>query len=337
MFNLRFFHLLKSVTRKGQRFPFPSVRPVSVRSSAAAIVAAGVLCCYSPTLTATALAQTGPATDDALVSEMLLAAPSSSHGSSQSSKSEAQTSANQPHLVNLSVDPSLNVDPIGSPHPLPWSWVTDIQSRPFTSHLPQLFYYRSPALMSPDGDWAAYSRMQVRRVIDASQSQVSSILFLENMETGAIQFLTASSPAMQHVSLNGTDSQQPGMLSMLMPISWTETGDRVLVRAFEAIFNTDIAADYAIVWHQASNQAEAVVPTNAQYSNAILLGWSRNQPDRLLFQMGNLGDETWPLVTVGNTGDNTIATVDQPITYGQTVSAVWNGPQISALDATVVD
>ncbi|MGK7890422.1 MAG: hypothetical protein AB4042_13885 [Leptolyngbyaceae cyanobacterium] len=251
----------------------------------------------------------------------------------------SQAASSQPNFVDSSphTSPSLNVDPIGSPHPLPWSWVTDVQGIDINSPLPQLFYYRSPALMSPNGTHAAYSRMQIRRVTEASQSQVSSILFLENLETGDIQFLTASSPDMQHALIHGIDSQQPGMLSMLMPISWAENGDRVLVRAFEAIFNTDLAADYAIIWHQASNQAEAVIPTNAQFSNAILLGWSQNQPRRILFRVGNLGDETWPLVTVGETGDNTIATSDQAITYGQTTFAAWSGPQFSAFDPTAAD
>lgn len=223
-------------------------------------------------------------------------------------------------------------DPIGSPHPLPWSWILEIQSRVVAPSASQMFYYRSPALLSPDGLHSTYTRMQVLRVAEPHQSQVSSLLFLENMETGELQFLAATSPQMQHVLLQGTDSQQPGMLSMLMPISWSEDGDRVLVRAFESIFSTDIAADYAIIWHQASNQVETVVPTSAQYSNAVLLGWSQTYDDEVLFQVGNLGDERWPLMAVSERGDYQMVATDQAITYGQTTATFWNGPQASAID-----
>ena len=224
------------------------------------------------------------------------------------------------------------MDPIDSPHPLPWSWILDIQSRILEPSTSQIFYYRSPALMSPDGLYSAYTRMQVLRVSDPQQSQVNSLLFLEDMETGALQFLAASSPEMQHILLQGTDSQQPGMLSMLMPISWSEEGDRVLVRAFESIFSTDIAADYAIIWHQASNQVAHVVPTNAEYSYAVLLGWSQTNPGEVLFEVGNLGDELRPLMAMSEAGGYHMVTADKPITYGQTTATFWNGPQASAID-----
>ena len=225
-----------------------------------------------------------------------------------------------------------HLDPIDSPHPLPWSWILDIQSRSIEPSISQLFYYRSPALMSPDGVHSTYTRMQVLRVSDPQQSQVSSLLFLENIETGALQFLTATSPEMQHILLQGANSQQPGMLSMLMPISWSEEGDRVLVRAFESIFSTDIAADYAIIWHQSSNHVEQIVPTNGQYSYAVLLGWSQTHPDEVLFQVGNLGDELQPLMAMTEAGRYHMVTADEPIIYGQTTATFWNGPQASTIE-----
>ncbi|MEM9214454.1 MAG: hypothetical protein AAGD25_08915 [Cyanobacteria bacterium P01_F01_bin.150] len=230
------------------------------------------------------------------------------------------------------INPSERLDPIGSPHPLPWNWVLDVQSLSMESAASQMFYYRSPALMSPDGAYATYARMQILRVADPQLSQVNSLLFLENMETGEIQFMTATSPEMRHILLKGADSQQPGMLSMLMPISWSEEGDRVLVRAFESIFSTDIAADYAIIWHQTPNQVEHVVPTNAEYSHAVLLGWSQTNPDEVLFEVGNLGDEIRPLMAMVEADDYYMVTADKPITYGQTAATFWNGPQTVAID-----
>ena len=228
--------------------------------------------------------------------------------------------------------PADRLDPIGSPHALPWRWVLDIQSLSLASATSQMFYYRSPALLSPDGVYSAYTRMQVLRVADPQQSQVNSLLFLENMETGEIQLLTATSTEMQHILLQGANSQQPGMLSMLMPISWSEEGDRILVRAFESIFSTDIASDYAIIWHQATNQVEPVVPTNGDYGHAVLLGWSQTHPDEVLFEVGNLGDEIRPLMAMTTAGEYYMVVADQPITYGQTTATFWNGPQVVAVD-----
>jgi hypothetical protein len=64
------------------------------------------------------------------------------------------------------------------------------------------------------------------------------------------------------------------------------------------------------------------------YSNAVLLGWSQDDSDQVLFRAGMLGDEDWPLLAVDPTGDTAVAIAgDQPIVFGETTEEFWNGPQ----------
>ena len=80
------------------------------------------------------------------------------------------------------MQPSVQLDPLNSPFPIPWNWVlatlsdtqrTDSQTR----------YFRTQSLMSPDGRFAAYSRIQMVVEPDFTRSQVSSALFVEDMQT----------------------------------------------------------------------------------------------------------------------------------------------------------
>jgi len=62
----------------------------------------------------------------------------------------------------------------------------------------------------------------------------------------------------------------------------------------------------------------------------VLLGWSKSQPDHVLFRAGELGEENWPLVKVANDGKTVTTTDDdQPITFGKQVTEIWAGPQVA--------
>lgn len=221
---------------------------------------------------------------------------------------------------------SMQIDPLNSPHPIPWSWVLAMQAE--ATQTPKLRYYRSQSLISPDGQYAAYSRIQMQSVSDWMQCQVSSVLFVENLHTGDLQTITAASPLSENPFTARELIDRQGTIAILIPIAWSAASDRVLAREFESIFSSDIASDYAVVCDRKLNRTYTIAPTRISYSNAILLGWSRDQPDRVLFQAGDLGDEEWPLWSVDFTGQ-TIAALpeDQPITYGRVLNNVWAGPQ----------
>lgn len=115
---------------------------------------------------------------------------------------------------------------------------------------------------------------------------------------------------------------------MVIPVSWSAAGDRLLAREFESLFGSDLASDYAVVVDRNLNQVYTVAPTTIQYTNAVLLGWSQFYPERVLFRAGMLGEDYWPEWTVSVHGQTTQAMDDRPLIYGQVLNSVWTGPQM---------
>lgn len=225
-------------------------------------------------------------------------------------------------------EPSTRLDPLNSPYPVPWTWVMTMVTENPAQRSPILRYYRSPSLVSPDGCYAAYSRIQLRIQPDPTQTQVASVLFLENLKTGALQVITASSPLADNPFVSGDEAEHPGSIAMIIPIAWSKAGDRILAREFESLFGTGLASDYAVVWDQHQSQAHTIAPTPVNYSNAILLGWSQSDPDRVLFRAGHMGEEQWPVWAVNLHGQTVEADVgDRPVVFGELVNNIWTGPQ----------
>ncbi|MFM7448917.1 MAG: hypothetical protein ACKO24_10000 [Leptolyngbyaceae cyanobacterium] len=224
---------------------------------------------------------------------------------------------------------SPQLDPLNSPHPIPWNWVQATLNSQVSAQAARLHSYRSLSLVSPDGRYAAYSRIQLRVMRSWFQSQVSSLLFLENLETGDLQPITPSSPLADNPFLEQAELPD-GRISMIVPVSWSAESDRLLAREFESLFSSDIASDYAVMVDCRTRQVSTVAPTALIYTHAILLGWSQAHPDRALFMAGNLGEEDWPLWTVAVTGETKPAPGDHPLILGQTVNHLWMGPQVQS-------
>lgn len=193
--------------------------------------------------------------------------------------------------------------------------------------IPRKHYYRSHALTSPDGHYKAYSRVQMQVESEFSQSRVSSVLFLENLQTRDLQAIAATSPFAENPFI-GNSADLAGTISIVIPISWSAKSDFLLAREFESIFCSDIASDYALIWDRTLNRSSTVAPTNIDYTNAILLGWSEEYDDRALFRAGNLGETPWKLWTVDRESETLEAVSDRPQTYGQATNSVWAGPQM---------
>lgn len=245
----------------------------------------------------------------------------------QASSVDPPNSTEQTAAVESSMPATSVQDPLNSPHPIPWQWIEQTQALAGSTSESQMRYYRSHALVSPDGQYAAYSRIQMEVLPGTAQDRVTSLLFLENLQTGDIQFVTASSPQVKNPNISVAEYEQPGMIAVLTPVAWSESGDRLLVRGFESRFGTDLASDYAVVWDRTTGAQRAIVPTNISYTNAVLLGWSQAHADRVLFQAGTLGDESWPMVAVNSDGVAIASSSDQPMVYGQISRNFWNGPQ----------
>lgn len=237
----------------------------------------------------------------------------------------SQTTIGVPEST-IMMPPSVQLDPLNSPHPVPWSWVLAMLSEQGSVLMPRVHYYRSQSLISPDGQYAAYSRIQIQLSSHFTQSRVASVLFLENLHTGDLQTITASSPFADNPFI-GHGMNQAGTIAILIPVAWSETGDRVLAREFESILGSDLASDFAVVWDRRSNRTHTIAPSHVAYSNAVLLGWSQTHPDQVLFRAGMIGNENWSLYAVDVSGQTAYVNDDQPITFGRMVNSIWAGPQ----------
>ncbi len=223
--------------------------------------------------------------------------------------------------------PLVQSDPLDSPHPVPWNWVLATQAQVSVKGGSGVRYYRSRSLVSPDGQYAAYSRIQLDVQPELYRSRVTSVMFLENLKTKELRVITASSPLAEHQFSKNPEASKPGTIAILIPVSWSPGGDRLLARQFEGLFSTSDASDYAVVWDRQSNSTSTITPGDVQYSNAVLLGWSQTNPSQVLFRAGELGDEKPPLWAVNLKGQTVAALEDKPLIVGQLVNYLWAGPQ----------
>lgn len=245
----------------------------------------------------------------------------------QSTKAETlgtAMSVSLPNTRTASDEPVTENDPLGSPHPVPWNWVMTTHADDSSNYSFGFHYYRSPALISPDGRYAAYSRIEMRSQPELYRSRVSSVMFVEDLQTGDLQVINATSPFADNRLV-------PGSISILTPVSWSKLSDRLLARQFEGLFSSSDASDFAVIWHRQQNRTSTVAPSqNYNHEISILLGWSQINPYQALFRAGNLGDQQWPLWAVADNGQTVAATnVDQAIVFGKQLKPVWSGPQVA--------
>lgn len=222
-------------------------------------------------------------------------------------------------------EPPGQIDPLDSPHPIPWNWVMTTQADVSSKSGSGVRYYRSQSLVSPDGEYAAYSRIQLQVQPELYRSRVSSVMFVENLQTGELREIATTSPLAQ-------DANMPGTISMVTPVGWSETGDRLLAREFAGLFNSSDASDSAVIWNRQQNRINTVAPSQSQYNYdfSVLLGWSQTHPDQVLFRASNLDDEQLSLWSVKSDGQTVAAAdVDQPLIFGKLLNQIWDGPQVA--------
>jgi hypothetical protein len=229
-------------------------------------------------------------------------------------------------------------DPLGSPHPIPWKWITTTQEAIGSKGASGVRYYRSVPVISPDGKYAVYSRVQLEVKPQMYNSRVTSVLFVQDMQTKKLWVMASTNPVKDPLlnlkTVSSAENDTTGTIGVLVPVSWSKKGDRFLARKFEGIFNTGDSTDHAVIWDRQKNHANTVAPAQAENEHekiAILLGWSKSEPDHVLFRAGELGEENWPLVKVTNDGKtvNTTTEDDQPIIFGKKVTEIWAGPQVA--------
>ena len=217
----------------------------------------------------------------------------------------------------------VKLDPLNSPHPIPWNWILATQQAAIATATEQ--YYRSQSLRSPDGDYAAYSRIHSQLQPQFTESQISSILFVEHLAVGGLQTLTSAAP-LAATFQGQAEAPPPGAISITIPIAWSADSQWLLARSFESLFGTDLASDYALVWNRSQGQSWTIAPSRLKYDHAVLLGWSEHYPGQVLFRVYAMDGD--PLVVrVALDGDTLAAGADQAQVHGQAVNHVWAGPQ----------
>lgn len=228
------------------------------------------------------------------------------------------------------IEPSQpQADPLESPYPVPWNWVMSTHEQVSSTKGSGVRFYRTPSVISPDGKYAAYSRVQLQVKPELYNSHVSSVMFVENLQTKQLRVITASSPLANNPNKAKEAGDMPGIVTILIPVSWSAKGDRLLARQFEGSLSASDASDYAVVWDRNTGRSNTITPSNAgEYGQAILLGWSKANPQNVIFQAGELGDENRQLWAVNIQGKTIAARQeDQPIVFGNTVKQAWAGPQ----------
>ena len=224
-------------------------------------------------------------------------------------------------------EPNQAEDPLNSAYPVPWSWILDTQTEFTEKQASGLRYYRTSALVSPDGQYAAYSRIQMQVGAQLYDSRVTSVLFLEDLQTGTLHVIRTESPIVEHVAQEKHESQTSGIVSILMPASWSAQSDRLLSRQFEGFLSTSDATDYAVVWDRQTNDTSTFSPAPENYTTAILLGWSQQEPEQVLFRAGILGNESWQNWSVALDGQTAIASEENAPIYGESLTRTWMGVQ----------
>lgn len=186
---------------------------------------------------------------------------------------------------------------------------------------------RSPALRSPSGRYIAYSRIQMQAEPDFLASHAHSILFLEDLHTRDLQTVIPRSPISRHLLTHRQGNNQGngqghspndnlGAVAMMTPIAWSQSGDQLLARVFEAVLGSELLSDYAVIWDATSRRIHTLAPTQISHTHAILLGWSQTHPQEVLFQAGIIGDLEWPIWRVNIQGKTVAAHPDQPCIFG---------------------
>ncbi|PHM09582.1 hypothetical protein CK516_13725 [Nostoc sp. 'Peltigera malacea cyanobiont' DB3992] len=254
-------------------------------------------------------------------------------------ESQSTTTTEIPVVETANESQAEQIDPIGSPHPIPWKWITATQEAIAANGGSGVRHYRSVPVISPDGKYAVYSRVQLEVKPQMYNSRVTSVMFVQDMHTKKLWVMASTTPVsdpllkVKAVKEEFSEENDPsGKIGVLVPVSWSEKGDRFLARKFEGIFNTGDSTDSAVIWDRQKNHTNTVAPVSEEEHEkiAVLLGWSKSQPDHVLFRAGELGEENWPLMQVANDG-KTITTTDndRPITFGKKVTEIWAGPQVA--------
>jgi hypothetical protein len=205
-------------------------------------------------------------------------------------------------------------DPLASAYPMPWRWVWGLQTQAQRTRRAIRGTTQSPTLISPDGRYSVFSRVQVVVHRDYTRTQVSSTLHIRR-PGGALPVILRP--------LGQARVTQPGQILVLVPVSWSADSGQLLVRQVAGWFGSSEISDSALVWQSDGTGVRTVTPQAVAHTHSLLLGWSRETPTSILFETRLLGLERPSLWQVGLDGLTLSAREDEPVTYGKPQGEVW--------------
>jgi hypothetical protein len=237
--------------------------------------------------------------------------------SSQTPLSLVQTAAPTVHSAPVTGSASViqPQDPLNSAYPVPWAMIWDNQTKATQTGKVLTLKYLSGKVTSPDGQRQAHSEINLQLSPELTQSYVSSKLIIADAKGNVLQQI----PSTMHLGegeVKETAIIPVGTLSILMPAAWSKDGQQLLTRQFEAVMGSDVSSDYALVWDKKTQLVKTVTPTPQDYDTAILLGWSPQNPNQVLFRTTILGEQQTNLVAVTPNGTTVASESSQPLPMG---------------------
>jgi hypothetical protein len=237
--------------------------------------------------------------------------------SSQTPLSLVQTASPTIHSAPANVGAPViqTQDPLNSAYPIPWAMIWDNQTKATQTGKVLTLKYLSGKVTSPDGQRQAHSEINLQLSPELTQSYVSSKLIIADAKGKVLQQI----PSTMHLGdgkVKETAAISVGTLSILMPAAWSKDGQQLLTRQFEAVMGSDVSSDYALVWNKKTQLVKTVTPTPQDYDTAILLGWSPQNPNQVLFRTTILGEQQTNLVAVTPNGATVASESSQPLPMG---------------------
>ncbi|MFN4279056.1 hypothetical protein [Thermosynechococcus sp.] len=213
-------------------------------------------------------------------------------------------------------------DPLQSPFPLPWKWIDDGHTAALKAKKSLRFTQQTPQYVSPDGRYVAQATLYFTAHPEAQRQQLVSILEIRDRQTGNQQRIESLKEMPREFLAEVPQGQ--GLIAVLVPVGWSETGNRLLVRQLGGLFATDLISDSAWIWQAGVGHVATVYPTADEYDFATLLGWSSTDPQRVLFQTQTMGNPKATIWAVDTQGSTQLAQGDRPRVYGTTLPATAN-------------
>lgn len=211
---------------------------------------------------------------------------------------------------------------VADPLPLPWKWIDDGHAAAVKAKKPLRFTQQTPQYISPDGRYVAQATLYFTADPEAHRQQLMSILEIRDRQSGMQQRIESLKEMPRDFLAEVPQGQ--GLIAVLVPVGWSEKGNRLLVRQVSGLFATDLISDGAWIWQAGVGHVATVYPTADEYDFATLLGWSTTDPQRVLFQTQTMGNPKATIWAVDIQGSTQLAQGDRPRVYGTTLPATAN-------------